>query len=270
MTESFSGDVVANGSRLHYYRTGGAKPPVVLCHGVTDDGLCWTPLAQALEDDYDVIMLDALGHGLSDAAADGLDYDRQAADLAGFVTALGLARPAIGGHSMGAMTALYLAADYPDLPRGVFLEDPPLRGLADMSPAEREAAAEGMRKWIASLRGPTREQLIEQCRRDSPAWSDAEVGPWADSKLRVHLDLSSILEPPRRSWQELLARVTCPALLITADPERGAIVTAEQSAEAARIAPSLGVVHLPGAGHNIRRERFDGYVAAVRAFLAGA
>jgi N-formylmaleamate deformylase len=269
MTQWFGGDVVANGLRLHYYRTGGAKPPVVLCHGVTDDGLCWTPLARALESDYDVIMLDARGHGLS-AAADGLDYDRQAADLADCVTALGLARPAIGGHSMGAMTALSLAADYPDLARCVFLEDPPLRGLADMSPAERGAAAEGMRQWIASLRGLTREQLIEQCRRDSPTWSDAEVGPWADSKLRVHLDLSSILQPPRRDWREILARVTCPALLITADPERGAIVTAGQSAEAARIAPSLSVAHLPGAGHNIRRERFDGYVAAVRAFLAGA
>lgn len=270
MTDWFSGDVVANGLRLHYYRTGGDKPPVVLCHGVTDDGLCWTPLAQALESDYDVIMLDARGHGLSETPADGCDYDRQAADVAGLIAALAPARPAVGGHSMGAMTALYLAADYPDLVRRVFLEDPPLHDAASRSRAERVAAAEGMRQWIASLQGRSREQLVEQCRRDSPAWSEAEIGPWADSKLRARPDLSFILEPPRRGWQEILARVTCPALLITADPERGAIVTAEQSAEAARLAPSLNVVHLPGAGHNIRRERFDGYVPAVRAFLAGA
>jgi pimeloyl-ACP methyl ester carboxylesterase len=170
---------------------------------------------------------------------------------------------------MGAMTAMYLAADYPDLVGRVFLEDPPLHGLADRSPAERAAAAEGMRQWIASLHGLSREQLVEQCRRESPAWPEAEIGPWADSKLRARPDLGFILEPPRRGWQEILARLTCPALLITADPERGAIVTPQQSAEAARVVPSLSVTHLPGAGHNIRRERFDDYVAAVRAFLTG-
>jgi len=31
-------------------------PPLSPPHGVTDDGLCWTPVAMALELDYDVIM----------------------------------------------------------------------------------------------------------------------------------------------------------------------------------------------------------------------
>ena len=33
--------VTANGIRLHYWRTGGDKPPLVLSHGITDSGLCW-------------------------------------------------------------------------------------------------------------------------------------------------------------------------------------------------------------------------------------
>ncbi len=41
------------GVRLHYTRTGGQKPPVVLAHGFTDSGLCWTPVAQAQEGDYE-------------------------------------------------------------------------------------------------------------------------------------------------------------------------------------------------------------------------
>jgi pimeloyl-ACP methyl ester carboxylesterase len=65
--EWFSGDVVANGIRTHYSRTGGqtggGKPPLVLAHGATDSGLCWSRLARALEADYDVIMPDARGHG---------------------------------------------------------------------------------------------------------------------------------------------------------------------------------------------------------------
>jgi hypothetical protein len=54
-----SGDVETNGIRLHYTRTGGLAPPLVLAHGVTDSGLCWTPIAEALAADYDVIMVDA-------------------------------------------------------------------------------------------------------------------------------------------------------------------------------------------------------------------
>jgi hypothetical protein len=32
----------------------------------------------------------------------------------------------------------------------------------------------------------------------------------------------------------------------------------------------IQVAHFDGAGHNIRRERFDGFISAVSAFLTGA
>jgi len=48
------------------------------------------------------------------------------------------------------------------------------------------------------------------------------------------------------------------------------IVTPETAEEAARLNPRLAVVRLRGAGHNIRREQFDGFVTAVREFLRGA
>ncbi len=89
-----SGEVEANGIRLHYTRTGGAKPPVVLAHGFSDDGLCWTPVAEALAPRYDVIMVDARGHGRSSAPEQGYSATIQAADLQGVITALGLQRPA--------------------------------------------------------------------------------------------------------------------------------------------------------------------------------
>ena len=54
-----SSNLEANGWRLHYTRTGGDKPPVVLAHGFSDDGLCWTPVAEALASEYDLIMVDS-------------------------------------------------------------------------------------------------------------------------------------------------------------------------------------------------------------------
>lgn len=58
MSDWLAEDIHANGIKIHYNRTGGSKPPIVLCHGATDNGLCWTPVASALEVNYDVIMPD--------------------------------------------------------------------------------------------------------------------------------------------------------------------------------------------------------------------
>ena len=120
-----SGEVVTQGTRLHYYRTGGEKPPIVLLHGFSDDGLCWTPVAELLSADYDVLMIDARGHGKSEAPDEGYDQDTMAAEAAGVIEALDLKKPAILGHSMGAATALTLASLRPDLPEAILLEDPP-------------------------------------------------------------------------------------------------------------------------------------------------
>ncbi len=268
--EWFSGDVIANGIKVHYYRTGGDKPPLVLAHGATDNGLCWTRLARALEADYDVIMPDARGHGLSDAPESDYSAAARAADLAGLITALHLERPAVGGHSMGAATVLHLVAEYPDLARRAFLEDPPWRS-APPDPAGQEARRARMRQNAAELKALGREGIIARGRAQHHDWAEEEFPAWAESKLQVSERFSTALRfPERPDWRELLPRVRCPLLLITADPERGAIVEPETEAEARRLLPSLQVVRLHGAGHNVRREQFEAYLDTVRRFLAGS
>jgi len=235
------GYVTANGVRLHYWRTGdGSKPPLVLCHGFSDNGLCWTPLARALEADYDIIMYDARGHGLSDAPTTGYADGDRAADLAGLVQALGLKKPAVLGHSMGASTAAVAAALYPDLFSKVLLEEKRM----------------------------SREALIAQLREHSPGWQEAELGPWAISKQQLSPNVLNRLWLKPRPWREVVAAITAPTLLITANNEKGGIVTPEIAAEAQELNPKIKVVHVPDVGHNIRREAFDTYVAAVREFLA--
>ena len=66
MLEYTEHDINTGGVKTHYYRTGGDKSPFILLHGATDNGLCWTRVAEMLSARYDVIMPDALGHGLSD------------------------------------------------------------------------------------------------------------------------------------------------------------------------------------------------------------
>jgi N-formylmaleamate deformylase len=268
-----TGDLIANDIRLHYTRTGGGKPALVLAHGVTDSGLCWTPVAGKLAADFDVIMVDARGHGESESPETGYDAATQAADLAGLIECLRLHKPALMGHSMGAVSVLALAGLYPDVPAAVVLEDPPpfwARPAQPAPPDEQRATA--MRTWMESLRGKTREQLIEDVRQQSPTWPEAELGPWADAKVafarnRVRPWTPSAHQP---DWPAILRRITAPVLAIAADGEKGAALSDEGIATLKAAVPHAEVVRLAGAGHNIRREQTAAFMAAVSAFLKKA
>ena len=265
MSEWQSGSIEANGIRLQYTRTGGNKPPVVLAHGFSDSGLCWTPVAEALEADYDVIMVDARGHGQSDAPESGYTLAEMANDLRSVITGLGLRRPAVMGHSMGGGATLALAGLYPDVPGAIILEDAGALKPADF-PHRRHAGENPAQSMFARLQNRTRDELIAEV-RTSTGWPDAELGPWADAKLRLHPRAGTFDPTTGISWQELLPRITCPALLITADLDRGAIVRPEHAAEMQRQLPQMEITHIPGAGHNIRREQFDRFLEVVRSFL---
>jgi len=161
-------DLQVNGITVHYARTGGEKPPFVLAHGLTDYGLCWVALAQALERDYDLIMPDARGHGRTSAPEDGYGYTTLAEDLCAFCDALGLEKPLLMGHSMGAATVAQLAAARPDLPRAIILEDPPWRESLPVGGEARREQSERLVKQITAQNALAAEDLIAEQRAAYP------------------------------------------------------------------------------------------------------
>ena len=272
----------ANGVRQHYWRTGegSGKPALVLAHGATDNGLCWTRLARALESEWDIVMPDARGHGLSEAPEEDYSAGARAADLAALIEELGLGeriKPVVGGHSMGAATTLRLAAERADLVRAAILEDPGLRmgertggDWGRREQEEAEARRERMRWNAEEAKALGREGMMARARERNAHWHEDEVGPWADAKLQVSERFSLARRGQERpDWRELLPRIECPTLLIVADSERGGIVTAEAAEEARRLNPSLLVRRVDGAGHSIHRDRFEEVLSAVKEFLAG-
>jgi len=270
---TFKDDFIeANGIRQHYWRTGdGSKPALVVCHGVTDNGLCWTPVARALENDFDVIMLDARGHGLSDAPESGYATADLAADLAACIRALGLEKPAVLGHSMGGATVSYAAYQHPELIGKALLEDP---GWWDddsprqtMPEEDRQTFAAEWQNRIIEQKQRSLKSLIGQCRKDCPTWPEEELEPWALSKQQLSLHILQIFAQHRPPWRKIAAGMHCPTLLITAEVTKGCIVTPQMAEEAPHINPHIQVAHIPGAGHNIRREAFQTYMEAVKAFL---
>lgn len=264
------GDVVANGLRIHYYRSGGEGRTLVLAHGITDSGECWPRVAEALAPEFDVITYDARGHGRSETPRVPYSGVDQAADLAGLVAALGLDKPVAIGHSMGASTVSLAASIYPNLLGAAVLEDPPWR---DPAPGEPVRGVSSYRQRLEEYQSMTLAELIEFGRKYRVGWHEDEFEPWGRAKLLCRgeaLERMTIGGPP---WREVAAGIICPVLLLTGDPEvqaaagLGAIVTPAVAAEAATLLRHGQVVHIADAGHNIRRENYDDYIGAVQSFL---
>ncbi len=264
------GYVTANGIQLHYHRTGGDKPPIVMAHGATDNGLCWTPLARALEDEYDVIMVDARGHGLSDKPERNYNPQDHAEDLAGLIDALGLHAPILIGHSMGGSSTAYMAYLYPERVSRLILEDP------GWSPPEVGGAVDdaamlqrrrGMRERLVLRKSQPLEQVTAETRRDNPLWQDDEFPAHSEAKHQVTLHLFDAERKPAKMWWEVVRGLRCPTLVLTGDPERGAIITESMATTIRSLNPLVEVVRLAGAGHNVRREQRSAFLAEVRRFL---
>ncbi len=265
------GDLKIDGINIHYYRTGGSKPPFILLHGATDNGLCWTPVAEILAEHYDVIMPDAQGHGLSDKFDKDFDLKNHAFQVLGLIRELKLVKPIIMGHSMGAGTAVNVAAESSDLLKAIILEDPAWRTEEPSTDENKEEMAKQREEFIKSLTGygkRTREEIIAECKKANPRWSEAEILPWADAKLQFDPALFTTVQLNLPAYAESVPNIKCPTLLITSD---GGIVSAETAEHASELWKSKELfrwVKINDAGHNIRREQFKIFCETLISFLS--
>ncbi len=168
---------------------------------------------------------------------------------------------------MGAATAALVAARYPERTRAILLEDPPWQDAPPDEPTDKEKPEHTIPDWWRDLPNKSRAELIAECQEENPTWSLAEIEPWAESKRQFDPHIFKIPAGPRLPWRSYITEIACPTLLITADPDEGALVTPEVAQEIKRLIPDLRIEHIAGAGHSIRREQFQPYIAAVTNYL---
>lgn len=247
-------DVTANGVKLHVYRTNTNKRPLLFAHGRSDNGLCFWPLARQFADEYEIILYDARNHGRSENPESSTSLTDRVQDLAGLIDALELQKPKLVGHSLGAVTVALLAGSYPHIPGCIVLEDPPPFELMAANNEQALARHQGWADFIGAIKEKSIQELVEMNRSDSPTWPEAEREPWAQSKLQYHLRPFGEDRIDVALGNQIISQITCPALIITADLDKGSIYPPQAADELVAGLPNARHVNIPGAGHNIRRE----------------
>lgn len=259
-------DIFANGIKLHIYRTATDNPPIIFVHGRSDNGFCFSPVAEQFSADFNIILYDSRNHGKSGATEKSNLIDR-ANDLAGLIDALELEKPILIGHSLGAVTIALFAGLNPNVPKCVILEDPPPFEVMAAKDEQAVAFDKAWREIAAANKQKTIEELIEINRQESPSWPEVERYPWAQAKQQFNLNAFDEETIDIEEGHQIVSRITCPVLLITGSLEKNSMYPPQAADRLVAELPDAQHVNIPGAGHNIRRDQPAKYLEAVQEFL---
>jgi pimeloyl-ACP methyl ester carboxylesterase len=96
------------------YRRGGSGPALLLLHGITDSSATWEGVAPALAEHFTLVAPDLLGHGESATPRGDYSLGAHASGVRDVLTALGIDRVTVVGHSLGGGIAMQFAYQFPE------------------------------------------------------------------------------------------------------------------------------------------------------------
>jgi pimeloyl-ACP methyl ester carboxylesterase len=117
---------IVNGARLRYEVTAAGHVPLVLVHGSWGSHQQWDRVVPALAKTFRILSYDRRGHSESERPSGQGSVREDVADLASLIERLQLAPAYVAGNSFGASITLRLAAERPELLRGLIAHEPPL------------------------------------------------------------------------------------------------------------------------------------------------
>ena len=234
---------------------------IVLIHGFTQNARCWGPVATDLEQDHDVVRVDAPGHGVASDVE--CSFEEGAARLA----AAGGAGTYVG-YSMGGRYALRIALDQPALvERLVLIGASP--GLADpIERAARRRADDALATHVEHIGVPA---FLDEW-LDLPLFAGLHPAmTFLDERLtNTSTGLASSLLTAGTGAQEplwdRLGELSMPVLLVVGTDDAKFTAIAEQMAS--RIGTNASVAAIPRAGHTAHLEQPDAFLAVLRAWFA--
>jgi pimeloyl-ACP methyl ester carboxylesterase len=141
----------AGGAQFHYIEAGSpsSDPPLVLLHGLGSTVTKWRDALPIMAARRRTIAVDLPGFGRSEAPRAKYSFGFLAGGIHAFLDSVGVDRCVLVGNSLGGVTAMWLAAAWPERVAGLVLVDAAL----PLPPGARPDANTIARMAIASLPG---------------------------------------------------------------------------------------------------------------------
>jgi 2-succinyl-6-hydroxy-2,4-cyclohexadiene-1-carboxylate synthase len=232
---------------------------VVLVHGFTQTARSWDGIAPRLAQRYEVVTVDAPGHGDSGAIRADLPSAARLLDDAG--------GPAVYvGYSMGGRLCLHLAVARPDLVRRLVLvsttagiEDPSERAARRKSDAELAASIERdgvdafLDRWLAL-------PLFVTLPRDAASLDDRRRNTAAGLASSLRLAGAGAQE----SLWGRLGELSMPVLVVAGERDAKYVAIADRLS---RLIPNTTLEVIEGAGHAVHLEQPDVFAGVLERWL---
>lgn len=243
----------------------GTGPDAILIPGLTASSDVWRPAVAAVPGyRYHLIQVSGFAGAPACGNARGEVVAPIADEIARYIRANHLGRPAIVGHSMGGTLALMLAERHPDVVGRAM--------VVDMLPQPAEllgASASGIRGLADTLRDlsgtPLGKSLIESAIR---AFGNDEV---ANLKSDPDVVARAVHELALTDLTPELPRIKAPLTILYASPEPALGPAADGVyREAYAGDPAAHLVRIDGSGHMIMADQPRRFEEELRKFLAGS
>ena len=258
--------------RLRYVRAG-RGPAVVLLHGVFSSLYTWKDVFPALAARHDVVALDLPGFGQSDQPAD-LSFEDLPRAVLGLMDALGIARAALVGNSMGGAAVAVVAAEREERVADLVLID--AAGF-NLGPSERPGmvslAMSGAGVVFARLPGKRLavEASLKQVFHDPALVTPERLSEYLAAASRPGTfsairSLGASLAGREALVARALPRIEAPTLVLWGDDDRWIpLAHADRFVSAV---PGARKVVIPGCGHVPQEEKPAEVARLLLQFLA--
>jgi pimeloyl-ACP methyl ester carboxylesterase len=260
--------------------------PFVILHGGSASWRYADDLVDLLVARWHVYAPDLRGHGLSGHVAGRYRLRDYAADTVAFLAGVVREPAVLFGHSLGGQVAIMVAATRPDLVRAVVHGDVPFSNEAH--PTETNTTHRAMVElWhrlagrpVAEIEAALRDMPVSVPGIESPVRAEDAFGdesPWftfqATNLHRQDPDmLAAVLAGPGVMLEgydpeTLLPAITCPVLILQADPGAGALLSDREVERALRLLLRPTHLRLEGVGHELHGTHPQRVLEAISSFV---